>query len=476
VRDFGAVGDGIARPAAANHRATGQALRAASSGSRHQQIDGEDTADWLGFQEAIRTLHDGGGTVHVPNGHYILRRPIVLRDGIRISGESRSGVVLDNVLPQLTAAEHGYQGYFRTTLFGIGATHPVMVNPRRKSSLTSYSVAGGAAAGATRLTLTDAEGARALPPGTFVLLHSVDKRQALRDNRIPVYAQFNRIVAAHPGSGVVELADPLRRTYAAALLGRLGTGSWPALRQPWEMVGDVVIENFTGRGGAITAGSGLFGGRIENFDFAGRRGLVTNGLVNTVVRNGTIRCRERAIEIKGFSSNTEIADIASIYEGAGEATGGGRNPENIPLLSIGEASDGIVLRRCSFKENEAYPSPTKMVLIGYDTVLEQVHYEAMTKGTILDDRSEAGDTTHRVLDVTLVALTPQVSRFVRIASSSGRAGPTVHYENLRCEGRVSAEEAQILVKSTAGGIIRGLSFDQPGYGVGGPEAGKIKVL
>jgi hypothetical protein len=495
VKDFGALGDGVARPAAEHPalrgaRAAGAAAALGFGQTVHpDRIDDDDTRDWLAFDLAIRDLaRRGGGVLRVPAGHYVFRRHVVLRDNVVLEGAGREATILENAWDP-RGAERGYGRESRGMLFLAGLSHPVLLaGTGANRQVDEHALVGAIEPGTSHARLSDPRDAALFRPGEVAIVINVVRGDVGRiPGGVPRTGQFNRIVAIDPDDGFLTFEHPWRQAMRGARIARLGTGRDALLSdrgdQPWYAAQNVGARRFTGRSaaGALLQRSLIYGGVFEDFAWAGQKGIVTNALNHCTFRRGEVRSRERALEVKFLSGSTSFEDVSLLYTGTREHV-----DRPFPLVGVGESSDTIVLRRCTVTDGgaEDWASP-RVDLAGYDIRLEQVTVVARRGGSvILSIVSQLDGTRVAGRDVTLVAADPArpPARFLRIFNAQGTAKPwddtpaLVQIDGLTLTGKVAQPRAAILVEAARReSWIRNLVSDQ-GYAPAGEGARDLPVV
>lgn len=470
VRDFGALGDGVARPAA-EHPSLGAARSPAAAQAlgfkqtvRADQLDEQDTRDWLAFDLAIRSLSaKGGGVLRVPAGHYVFHRHLVLRDNVAIEGAGRDATILDNAWEG--KGRSAYDRSLRGMLFWAGSLHPRILETSAQTGdrqADDLALAGPIEPGTNHLTLADRKDAARFKAGEIVLVaDSTRSKTGKVEEGAPHYGQFNKVVSVDVAAGGLVCELPWRQPIQAARLIKLGTGRDGMFsdtgEQPWVAVQNIAVRRFTGRTtlGAMLQRSLVFRGAFEDFLFDGARGLMPNALNLCSVRRGEIRTRQRGLEVKFLSGLTEFEDLTILYVGTD------KHVENrLPLVSIGEASDHITLRRCTFTDGGTADWITpRMVMSGYDLRLEDVTIVARRAGNVVMKIASSLDGT-RVTgrNVTLVAADKggPPSRFLRIettprTSARGGTAALVQIDGLKCVGKVTEARSAVLVDAVRTG-------------------------
>src|SRR3990167_1360923 len=162
VRQFGAVGDGVA----------------------------DDTAEI----DAVFAAISSGTTVLFPAGTYIYNKGVGTT-GISLLGKDNITVI-------------GYGAEIRNT----GISHTFQYYPGEFPDLTYYTMTGNYAIGSVSVTLTTAADAGNFAPGDYIWIRTRQTITPSGTRRQPV-AEINKIVTADAGTGVLTFLWPLAKPY-----------------------------------------------------------------------------------------------------------------------------------------------------------------------------------------------------------------------------------------------------------------------
>ncbi|MFZ5830349.1 MAG: hypothetical protein ACOY3P_09680 [Planctomycetota bacterium] len=466
LKDFGAIGDGKTHKVTADQLKRKTAL-GVSGAHRLDDFDAEDTVDWLAFHMASRRLAaQGGGVLHIPNGHYIIRRPLVLMSTVRVVGESRDGVIFENNYDRGGSV---WQTEFRRYGFFAGNHHPVIFNESSKSAVPHYDVKGAIAAGQTEVPMAAPAKATEFTAGDFVFIrHTSTYPSGHGEAVVPYWCYPNRVIEIDARRGVLKLEYPVKGPLAAgeAKVARMGAGRDGTMGgAPWTMVHDCGIENVLFRARTLSQRNGWYRGWLRNIRAeTASEGIVSNCLYRCVFEDVELRVgRTRAIECKGCSHE-------SVYR-RWRVQQAATAPVDEPMISIGESSEDITLEDCVFVENEHAAGDKIIVNTADRIVFDRVRYTASTSGTILNAGTHPGHPLHLVIrNSEFVARGDRVSRFARLQCD------VVEIDGLTCSGKVAARGNQVSVEKVVAGSIANLKFSEPSYRLGGASLKNIKVL
>lgn len=470
VKDFGAVGDGRERgvdehplyaaifdePAAYDFVTTNP-----DSADKLKLIEPSDTLDWLAFELAIRYLAGrSGGTLLVPEGHYVTRRHINPRDGIEIRGDNRRTTIVENRWD----TGPGYLGDFRPMVLTIGAYHPIALDVGYANRLARYNAIEPVEPATNRVRLSATDAARFLV-GDFLMLGTI-RFNSIGGHEHPRFAQINRVRAVEDQDLVCE--RPFKRPYsdtatAKARVRRFGTGRDEDAGfggTPWLVRADVTIRNLTTRGGSLmqrTAGWNL---RVEDVDHQGRNGLVHNAFVHSAVRRLSMITGRRGIETKGESFDVLFEDVGIVFESP--VKGGAA-----PLLAVGESSEDVVYRRVRVQDGPRFgqaPGHTtaqvpRMRVGAYDSVIEDVTVACREPGSqALQLTTEHGGERTSIERLRLVSVNGALLNFARITNFETQTFPLVQARDVALVGTVSAGSNRFWIeRAQAGSFIEDFS-------------------
>jgi hypothetical protein len=193
VRDFGATGDGVARPVA-TWVSSRRFANLREIQKRYPFVDNLAwTEDEVAFESAKLALPPSGGTIHFPAGHYTAGRHgwRIWRDNVRLTGAGAEHSILATT-PEV--AEGLVLAPYRHVGWQTGAAHEMAFLP------------SSGARGESSLQLASSSLAVELKPGDLVFIRNGANRYD-QD-----YGEFNEVTAI-TAERRLELKYPLARDY-----------------------------------------------------------------------------------------------------------------------------------------------------------------------------------------------------------------------------------------------------------------------
>jgi hypothetical protein len=349
---FGTVGDGVTRLVTAAQVANKVAMGfTGGTLGRLNDFDALDTTDWLGISLAAKYVAaSGGGTVFIPNGHYIIQRYIYMPDNVYFVGESRDGVIIDNVLTDTSASWHDFE---RRCVFNGKDWKLQAVQAAAADKCTSVQITPSTTLtkGTQSIPLVSGGGAT-FSVGSHIVIWNTNNY--VTGATVCPYQFEAHVVRAISGDTLI-LRRPLRYNYvtdassvgvAVSLMGT-GTGDGSFGGATYDFSQRVGVRRMTLIGaGLFTSGNGILDGQFEdltvkctNFKAATipTAGVGSNLLVRCALRDMLIEGPNRGLEIKAGSSDSVFENI-TFYQAGATAT------QSSPMISIGESADNILLR------------------------------------------------------------------------------------------------------------------------------------
>jgi hypothetical protein len=456
VKDFGA--EKGARGDGQSHSLSTQTIAARrelgfSGINRFDDLDAEDTEDFFSFAMALKYLErQGGGTLFVPRGHYVIRRPLWLPSNVSIEGESKHTTTIEN---SLSSDTNEWTRLHRISVFFAGLHHPISFTLDSDKALAHYEVADVLLSeGQRHVALRNYTDITNLRVGDFIFIRTASSYLS-NIPQIPSHAFPNRIVDIDLATNEILLEYPIKSdlTSGNALIAHLGTNNTggtyadPGGWIPHQFSCDSSISNLTLIGRKITGENGWYRGSFKHCKLiANDRGIIHNCMFRCDVEDIDITTTGgRAIESKGCSHDTSFRRI-NIFQSA-------KAPVSEPILSVGESSEDMIYEDITIRESP-YAHVSKIYIsTATNITLRRVRLESSSgNGTMLQLNGHPAlgrPPLYRLEDIDLIAKGSGVVRWVRI-----RGGSFVEAKRVKVTGPASAApQQQFWLEDMAGGFF-----------------------
>ena len=296
VKDFGAKGDGVSDD--------GKAIQAAE--------------DYVYAQ--------GGGTVYVPAGVYIVSEPFYHRSFVTLRGAGDASVI-KNPTEAKTIGDNQF-------CIQIGN-----FSPSTYGQCEHYSV-NDITAGSTVIRFKNASDARAFGPGQTVLVDTDDGFISTDNQFKPYQAFINRIKSVDTVRGTMRLEDPVSTDVHHAKVGstikfKPGTNNDTSkiyiCQSP--VIRDIRFES----NGDWTMRFGVYKGVFDNISLKTTDVIAGNGFSHCKFRNIRAEYCQKVIEMDMYSHDSYVTGLDATW------TAGAFDIPMKPLLKMGEN-----VRNCSY--------------------------------------------------------------------------------------------------------------------------------
>lgn len=458
--DFGAIGDGVVRKLSAAVVAD-KANLGFSGAHRLDDMDVEDTEDWLSAVLALKDLKSkGGGNLYIPKPSvtYPIRRFIPIPTGVPI------GIYGDGFDPDIFDISNvcdlgvGWELAERRVVFQPSNWKDNCIDPDFAGKSTIVDIAPVDVAYTSIIPLlAGGVGVGGFVVGSRVVVYTA-ANYTVFGSKAPNRSCLRRVVDISGDTLLLDEVIPFRLVSGNGKVARMGTGSDGSLGgAPFDFMEDLKIRGLNTTGSTLLA-YGSAGRRCEMEDLGIRAdkapavgnngGLFLNGYADSAFRRFHILTANRGVEVKGMSGQRWQYEPNEEKGGTGlllqdfNIKAIGTVDAVAPLVSIGESSNAK-FERFSLSGNDFSWSSFFRIDDSEITIIRGLNLEGAGADAskialeVTGHRAPASPFDRAIIDIDGIRLGGKPNSWVRTISCQdpldGRPKPILIDNNLRAE-------------------------------------------